>query len=148
MANKSDNLQIVADEEQIARIIFSPSMVNGDDVAPSAFFLVNLKNNRTEDYLSVWRLAIKVQSRENITFKPRKQGDTLFGYAGLSVEVCHTTNVASYKGTVKINSLSPNPYHAGIYYTNGNKAILGECYEPEFIMLASMLATQSNLVVI
>ncbi len=140
------NLQTIDGEEEIARIIFSPSMVVGGNVAPSAFFLVKLRGDKPEGYLSVWRLALKVPNRENVKFPPRIQGDTLYGYAELNVCDCHNAAVGECRCAVKVNLKSPNQYHAGIYYTKGNERIVGECYDPAFVLFASVLAGQSVLV--
>ncbi len=43
----------INDEENIARVVFSPLMVEDGDVSPSAFFLRDLKP--PEDYVSVFR---------------------------------------------------------------------------------------------
>lgn len=80
--------EYVADHEQLARIIFSPSMVLGEVVAPSAFNLVRLKSGTDEDYA----------------------------------------------------------FHAGISYTAGSELIKGHCESPEFLMVTSMLASQSIFV--
>lgn len=48
--------EYVADDEQLARIIFSPSMIFEGAVSPSAFNLVRLKSGTDEDYVSVNRM--------------------------------------------------------------------------------------------
>ncbi|WP_165154733.1 hypothetical protein [Parabacteroides sp. ZJ-118] len=144
----SPELQTLVDEEMIARILFSPSMILDGAISPSAFFLAILKSGDPESYLSVWRIALKVPSRENVKFKPRKEGDTLYGYAELSVGSCHRVKTQGYHCKVMVNPHSPNQYHAGIYYYRDEKPMIGASYAPEFVMMASYLASQSRLITI
>lgn len=77
--------EYVADHEQLARIIFSPSMVLGEVVAPSAFNLVRLKSGTDEDYVSVNRMDYWEPSYENCRkYRPRIEGDRIAGYAKLT----------------------------------------------------------------
>lgn len=77
--------EYVADYEQLARIIFSPSMVLGEVVAPSAFNLVRLKSGTDEDYVSVNRMDYWEPSYENCRkYRPRIEGDRIAGYAKLT----------------------------------------------------------------
>lgn len=147
---KPANLRILDEKEQIARILFTPSMVLNDRVAPSAFALIDFKDGSHEDYLSVWRLALRVPLKENVTFHSRTDGDTFYGYAELNVGVCHNINVRDYRCKIKVNVNSPNKFHAGIYYTDGERALAGagDCYSPYFLMLASYLASKSTLTVV
>lgn len=147
MSDESSKFMVVDDAEMIARIIFSPSMVSEGNIAPSAFFLVRLKNGNPEKELSVWRLKLRVPNRNNAV-KARIKGDELYGYAKLCVGDCHKTVVDEYRCKVKVNLNSPNQYHAGIYYTRGNEPVIGECYDPVFMMFTSCLASQSTLVVL
>ena len=125
MSDESSKFMVVDDAEMIARIIFSPSMVSEGNIAPSAFFLVRLKNGNPEKELSVWRLKLRVPNRNNAV-KARIKGDELYGYAKLCVGDCHKT----------------------VYYTCGNESVIGECYDPVFMMFTSCLASQSTLVVL
>lgn len=147
MRNSSE-LQLLVDEELIARIIFSPSMIFDGVVSPSAFFLTILNSGVPEDYISVWRTAIKVPSRENVKFKPRKKGDALYGYAELAVGSCHRAKARGYHCKVMVNPHSPNQYHAGIYYFHEKMPVVGVSYAPEFVMMASYLASQAHLIAI
>lgn len=138
--------QVIDDKEDIGRIIFAPSMVCDDKVSPSAFYMVQLKNGNPEDYVSVWRLALKTPSRDNVKFPPRNPEDSLFGYASLKVRDCHTASFNNHKCSIMVNPNSPNQFHAGIYYSNGDMPIIGRCYEPSFLLLTSYLAEKSELI--
>lgn len=147
MADRA-GLLTLDEEEKIARIIFAPSMILDGRISPSAFFLSVMKDGTIEEYISVWRLALKIPSRQTVRFAPRKSGDSLYGYARLEVADCHHTVVRDYGCRVKVNPRSPNQYHAGIYYTGYAPASVGECSDPIFMMLASRLAAVSTLITV
>lgn len=146
MTQSSSNLVQVDDDEHVARIIFSPSMVADGDLTFAAFCLVRLESGTSEDYLSVWRTKLKTPTKDNVTFKPRKTGDSLYGYADLHVKRCHAINHEGYSGLVRVKS--KNHFHAGIYYTKGESTVVGECYDPDFMIFASLLAAESQLIVL
>ena len=135
----------IADEEDVARIIFSPSMVINGKVAPSAFFMDNLHSG-PESYISVWRSSYKVPTKENITFKARKKGDNLAGYATIGVAECHAINFEDYNTKIKPHPNISNPAHAGIHINKGVNAVKGQCYDPSYLMLATIIAGKCVLV--
>ena len=80
--------EYVADYEQLARIIFSPSMVLGEVVAPSAFNLVRLKSGTDEDYVSVNRMDYWEPSYENCRkYRPRIEGLQLAMYGKVLLKI-------------------------------------------------------------
>ena len=135
----------IAEDEEVARIIFSPSMIEGDKVAPSAFFMDNLRN-RQETYISVWRCSSRMPSIENVTFRPRRDGDTLAGYAKINVSECHTIRFEDYHAHVMPHPSKGNPAHAGIHVGRGTEPIKGQCYDPGYLMFATMIAGKCTLV--
>ena len=137
--------ETISDDEEVARIIFSPSMIIDGQVAPSAFFMDNLKGG-PESYVSVWRSFYLQPTPENIKFGPRKKGDTLAGCASISVSCCHSINYEDYKTQIKPHPSPQNPAHAGIHINKGKAAIKGQCYDPGYLMLAMMIAKNCSLV--
>lgn len=139
--------EYVADYEQLARIIFSPSMVLGEVVAPSAFNLVRLKSGTDEDYVSVNRMDYWEPSYENCRkYRPRIEGDRIAGYAKLTAGDVRQSSIEDITTEVTAYPSKSNPFHAGISYTAGSELIKGHCESPEFLMVTSMLASQSIFV--
>lgn len=139
--------EYVADEENLARIIFSPSMIYEGVIAPSAFNLVRLKSGTDEDYVSVNRMDYWQPTFENcIKYRPRVKGDTIAGYAQITayeVRLCATEEIRT---EVDAHPSKNNPFHAGISYTAGADLIKGHCETPDFLIVTSMLAAQSFFV--
>lgn len=79
----------INDEENIARVVFSPLMVEDGDVSPSAFFLRDLKP--PEDYVSVFRHNYMEPTIENVSMIHPPKGNSIYGYALL--RGCLITNV-------------------------------------------------------
>ena len=135
--------QNINDEENIARVVFSPMMVEDDEISPSAFFLRDLK--LPEDYVSVFRHNYIIPTPENMSMIHPPKNNTIYGYALINVGICRNI---TYKG-IMINVLSHpnqrNPYHAGIHYSKLGCAIKGACADPDFIIVAGMLAKNSEL---
>ena len=79
-------LQNITDEENIARVILSPMMVEDDEVSPSAFFLRDLKP--PEDFVSVFRHNYIIPTPENVSMIRVPEGNILYGYALINVGIC------------------------------------------------------------
>lgn len=137
--------EIIAETEELARIIFSPSMVEDGQVSPSAFFMENLRNG-PETYISVWRSCYITPSPENITIKPRQKGDSLVGYAVISVSDCCNICYEDYEMYVKPYPSNRNPAHAGIHVNKGTEMIKGNCLDPSYLILAMMIAQKCSFV--
>ena len=69
----------IADEEKVARILFSPSHVYKGQVSPKAFKLEKLKSG-AEDYISVLRYNADQLDSVSAVFQPRTKGDSRYGY--------------------------------------------------------------------
>lgn len=110
----------VTNEENVARIIFSPSYLDGDKVSPTAFRWEYLPSGSAENYISVLREDKKYDfEKESRTFKNRKEGDTRWGYALLNVGDIRNLNQDIEGMDMAINVLpQPSPKmmnHAGIF---------------------------------
>ena len=146
MSNLINVPDVFEPDENIARIIFSPSMIENNQVAPSAFFMDNLQSG-PEGYISVWRSNYQTPSPENISFGSRVKGDSLAGYASMTVELCQSTRFENYETFVRPHKSKKNPVHAGIHINRGSEVIKGHCYEPEYLMLATLLAKNCTLTI-
>lgn len=135
----------VDETEEVARILFSPSMVSEGRISRSAFFLERLDSGDWEDYLSVWRTLYKIPSRDNVKFPPRKTGDDLYGYASLKVSTIHAQNILGCKAIVRRMSKNERHYHVGIFYQLFEKPIIGKCDSPHFMALTMALANNAVL---
>lgn len=142
MTNKENDNYKVEDEENIARIIFAPSMVYNGRVSPTAFCMTELPNG-SESYVSVWRMSIKTPTRNNVNFPPRKDKDTLVGYAKLNAGECRKISFEDCH--IEIHQHGKNLYHAGIEYTESGKRIKGVCSNVSFLMVTKMLSVKAFL---
>lgn len=136
----------IDESEEVARILFSPTMVQEGRISRNAFFLEQLHNGRWETYLSVWRTLHKIPTRENVTFPPRTPGDEVFGYATLNVGTIHSQDRMNCTARVKRNVPKEDHYHVGIYYELAQQPIVGQCDAVSFIALTMALANHAILV--
>lgn len=135
----------VSDEESIARVIFSPMMIEDDSVSPSAFFLRNLKR-QPEDYVSVFRCDHMVPTLKNVSMIHPPTNNTIYGYALLNVGFCRSVTYKDIAVDVLSHPSQNNKFHAGIHYSKSSTAIKGACTDPDFIVVAGMLANNSELI--
>lgn len=136
-------LQNITDEENIARVILSPMKVEDDEVSPSAFFLRDLKP--PEDFVSVFRHNYIIPTPENVSMIRVPEGNILYGYALINVGICRNITYKDIMIDVLSHPSQRNPYHAGIHYSKSGNAIKGSCADPDFIIVAGMLANNSEL---
>lgn len=133
----------INDEENIARVVFSPLMVEDGDVSPSAFFLRDLKP--PEDYVSVFRHNYIEPTIENVSMIHPPKGNSIYGYALLNVGVCRGISYKEIIIDVLSHPSRSNPFHAGIHYSKSGTVIKGKCTDPDFIIVAGMLANSSEI---
>lgn len=134
----------VTNEEDIARVVFSPLMVEDGEVSPSAFQLRDL--HKPEDYVSVIRHNYLVPSLENIPVKHPPKGNTIFGYALLNTGICRKITFNDITIDVIAHPNNQYPSHAGIHFEKSKAAIKGRCTDPDFIVVTRMLANNSHLI--
>ena len=131
---------MIPDTENVARAIFSPHMIIGDEIQPEAF---RLRASINEDYLSIMRLSIP-SWMDDIKRIPQRQNRQLFGYAEMNVG--EIRNIQLKNVTYDVHEI-PNETmlsHAGIYIlVNGENLIGGkklesiqEGEEQDFLLLA------------
>ena len=136
--------QNITDEENIARGILSPKMVEDGDVSPSAFFLRDLKPR--EEYVSVSRHNYIIPTPEYLSKIRVPKGNTLYGYALINVGICRAITHKDILIDVLSHPSPQDPFHAGIHYSKSGNAIKGACADPDFIIVAGMLANNSKLI--
>ncbi len=78
----NETIKEIADDEKVARILFSPSHICEGRVSPKAFKLEMLRGG-AEDYISVLRCEGKLLADASSTFRPRTAGDVRYGYTFL-----------------------------------------------------------------
>lgn len=79
----------IADDEKVARILFSPSHIYKGRVSPKAFKLEKLKSG-AEDYISVLRYNADQLDSVSAVFRPRTKGDSRYGFTFLNVLMFET----------------------------------------------------------
>lgn len=146
MNEKAMPTDVVEDGEQIARIIFSPSMIDGDEIAPSAFNLETLKSGTSESYVSVDRMTYRKPLRQYFPFAPRHIGDSMSGYAWMLAREARSASLEGISIDVTPHPSHNNPYHAGISYEQNGKLIKGEYESAVFLAVTSRLAKVSRFV--
>jgi len=72
------NPEVVADWEEVARILFSPLFISEGVLSQRAFLLEQTSN---ETYISVLRLSMECFEDDIKGIK--REGNTLYGYAGI-----------------------------------------------------------------
>lgn len=106
----------VSDDEDVARIIFSPSYIYKGHVAPTAFRWEMLPSGHTEDYISVLRGNTSLLGNQTKSFRARTKGDTRYGYALLRVGNVRGITFDGIDCTIDVQSFpsKAHPNHAGI----------------------------------
>lgn len=138
--------EFVEDTENLARIIFAPSMIEGDEIAPSAFNLVVLPSGTAEDYVSVERMDYRTPTPETCQFKPRIAGDKVSGYACVLTGEVRRISFDSISTKVEPHPSKKNPYHAGISYSQDGRLVKGDCMPQDLLAVTSLLAKKSTYI--
>lgn len=140
-------VNIVSDDEKVARVIFSPSYIYNGRVAPSAFRWEILPSGDAEDYISVLRCNIKDNLDEQTkNFRARTEGDTRYGYAVLLTkairEIKHNPVLENYIGIDVLPFPSKRlPNHAGIVVDiDYNRVTATTPVTPELMFIQKTLA--------
>ena len=135
---------IVGSEENVARIICSPSFIYEGRVSPTAFRWEMLPSGTVEDYISVLRGNTSNLDAETRSFKARTQGDTRYGYALLSVSAIRNIQILPDDNVdvdVKAYPSKNLPSHAGIIAdVDGNRVTALTSITPEIMRLQKRLA--------
>lgn len=134
-------------DEEVARVIFSPSYIYNGRVAPTAFRWEILPSGDAEDYISV----LRCNAEDNIddqtkNFRARTEGDTRYGYAVLQTKaIREIKNNPLLDNHVSIDVL-PFPSkklsnHAGIVVDIDDSRVTANTpITPEVMFVQKMLA--------
>lgn len=135
---------IVGSEENVARIIFSPSYIFDGRVSPTAFRWEILPSGTEEDYISVLRGDVSNLDAETRSFKARKEGDTRYGYTLLNVgKIRNIRVIFEQKVNADVMAFPSKkfPSHAGIVANiDGRRVTAINMITPEVMMLQKKLA--------
>lgn len=115
------NVNYISEEENVARILFSPSHIYAGRVSPRAFRLERLKGG-AEDYISVLRDEEDKLEVVSEYFRPRVKGDQRYGYTLLNAkEIRYLDNEFKERNMQLLPKPSKRlPWHAGIFlYMDG-----------------------------
>lgn len=131
----------VDDVETIARILFSPYMVEDGEILPTAY---SLREQINESYVSVIR-SIYCKIKDNdYSFLRMPANNTIAGYAEVAAGACRTAGIDNFTVDVAAHSKENNPFHAGIHYCDGGAAVRGKCLSPYYLPVRQNLANIST----
>ncbi len=156
---KSTNMIPVAEGEQVARAIFSPSFLDLDgQIGPQAFYMEIMRSGKAEANISLFRLE---QCDDIIAaikrLPPRKKGDSICGHGELNVGEIRQIQIPLEDSKVDVLTSEHNPVHAGIviqmegelvtacnfYKPNGEPL---EAIDPNLMYIMYQLAEMSSFV--
>lgn len=127
--------------EQVARILFSPSHIYEGRVSPKAFKLEMLKGG-AEDYISVLRYDAEELEDVSAIFRPRIVGDQRYGYTFLMAK--DIFDLDEELSNREVNLLpKPSkrfPFHAGIFLSLDGKLQTANDLSPEIDYFQKELA--------
>ena len=129
--------------EEVARILYAPSMFHDGQLSMEAFRLTIKKDGKDEGYVSVWRTAKrspKKRKKAKKYTKPRVEGDELVGFATLFVKQIEALEEGSCKSKVWSEKNDPDYYHVGIYYYLNEEQIKGLNDDPDYLLLTKELS--------
>lgn len=144
---------LVNEEENVARVIFSPSYVYNGKVSPTAFRWDILPSGDAEYYISVLRGETSSLETQTKHFKARTEGDVRYGYALLKVgSVREIGNDGTFDVETKVDVLpfpSRNfPNHAGIVVDIANERVTAlTAISSEIMMVQKELASRCSEIV-
>ncbi|MBR0276788.1 MAG: hypothetical protein IJQ76_11400 [Prevotella sp.] len=111
----------IADQEDVARAVFSPKMVFRGKILPAAF---ELRPQMAEEYLSVMRMSFKSWKKDILSI-PQRKNRQLYGYAEMNVGEIRTIRKDHVKYDVVPCDNITTPSHAGIFITVNNEKLVG-----------------------
>ena len=121
----------IADEEKVARILFSPSHIYKGRVSPKAFKLEKLKSG-AEDYISVLRYNADQLDSVSAVFQPRTKGDSRYGYTFLNVLDVRNLDNEFNNRKVELFPNQASDYH---YMQESFYQLMEDCRQPMMFLL-------------
>lgn len=131
----------IGENENVARILFSPSHIFEGRVSPKAFKLEMLKGG-AEDYISVLRYNADELAEVSSIFRPRSADDQRYGYTYLLAKDVIGLNDEFQTREVQLLPKPSKrlPYHAGIFLTLDGKLQTASDISPEIDYFQKELA--------
>lgn len=131
----------IADDEKVARILFTPSHIYKGRVSPKAFKLEKLKSG-AEDYISVLRYNADQLDTVSAVFQPRTKGNSRYGYTFLNVLDVRNLD---YEFNNRRVELLPKPskrlpLHAGIFLSIDGRLQTADDVSPDIDFFQKELA--------
>ena len=131
---------MILDTENVARAIFSPRMILGEEIQPEAF---RLRASINEDYLSVMRLSIP-SWMDDIKHIPQRQNRQLYGFAEMNVGEIRNIQLKDVSYDVQEIPNETMLSHVGIYIMVNDENLIGgkklesiqDGEEQDFLLLA------------
>ena len=112
---------MINNEENVARVIFSPRMIYKGVLQTEAF---RLREHTAESYLSVLRMAIPTWQSDVMQI-PQRKNRQLYGYAVMNVGEIRQANFQQVEFDVKTCNNQEMKSHAGIFITVGGEPLVG-----------------------
>lgn len=131
---------IINNQENVARVLFSPRMIVDGKIQPEAF---RLRDSINEDYLSVMRMAFPTWKKD-VGRIPQRKNRKLYGYAEMNVGEISGIRLKGVRYDVRECPQSSFSSHAGIFISvHGEKLIGGNllkgvqnAMEQDYLVLA------------
>jgi hypothetical protein len=147
MNGSEASISYVGNDEDVARMLFSPIFIDKGKLSLTAFSL-RVFGSQPETYISVLRTSFDCFMADAHSIKP-PESNAIFGYALLSVKEVRELHIIDDirldvipRGNGKLKS------HAGIFATIGKKLIKGGQRHPSILRIqnALMKIAEKNVV--
>jgi len=112
---------MINNEENVARVIFSPRMIYKGALQTEAF---RLREHIAESYLSVLRMSIPTW-RDDVMQIPQRKNRQFYGYAAMNVGEIRDANFQQVEYDVMPCNNQMMKSHAGIFITVGGEPLIG-----------------------
>ena len=137
---------MIQDSENVARAIFSPSMIVCGLIQPEAF---RLRSTFNEEYISVARMSVACWEND-LWHIPQRKNRRLYGYARMNTGSVRRISLVGVEYDIRDCSEYSSPSHAGIYITVNGEPLIGgkqvNGIEPGVAQDFMLLAIQRELV--
>ena len=112
---------MLSDEENVARVIFSPRMIYNGELQTEAF---RLREHIAENYLSVLRMCFPTWE-EDVLKIPQRKNRQLYGYTEMNVGEIRNAGFMEVCFDVKVSDNFLIKSHAGIFITVSGEQLIG-----------------------
>lgn len=131
----------VDDSEQLARVIFSPSMESGGIVNYAAYTLTLAD----EQGVSMWRLIEDAPTRETTRhMHPRVEGDEITGYGEISATDCKAAVTSSFTLDIHVGKKANRRKHAELRLSYQEAPVTGDADYPGLMRIRTNWANHTE----